>query len=106
MLEDLIEELKELQEYKEKYYDALADKRRMSDKLYEYAMNEYNRISYEERKKCHINEWCRCCKYKPVDRDKCDKELPEDINVPIPSNSAYFPQVKHYDEFDAWDWIR
>ena len=90
MLDDLIKEIQELQEYKRKYERALKDKQRMSDKLYEYMMDEYNNTPYEEREKYHIKQWCRCCRWKPFDEDKCDKKLPEDIGIPTPSSNAYY----------------
>ena len=102
MLEDLVRELQELQEYKKKYECALRDKQRMSDKLYEYMMDEYNNTSYEEREKYHIEQWCRCCRWKPWGEDKCDNKLPEDIGIPTPSSNAYFPPKKNCDKFE-WD---
>ena len=59
MLDDLIKEIQELQEYKRKYECALKDKQTMSDKLYEYMMDEYNNTSYEERSNYHIEHWCQ-----------------------------------------------
>ena len=102
MLEDLLKEIQELQEYKRKYECALKDKQAMSDKLYEYMMDEYNKTPYEEREKYHINQRCRCCRWKPFGECKCDKKLPEDIGIPTLSNNACFPQKKSCDKFE-WD---
>ena len=102
MLEDLVKEIQELQEYKEKYECALKDKQRMSDKLYEYMMDEYSRTPYEERSDYHVEHWCRDCRCRPCDEYKCSMELPEDIMIPIPSNNAYFPPKKLCEEFE-WD---
>ena len=44
MLNEFINEIKELQKYKEKYLYAEKGKERMSDLLYEYMMREYKRM--------------------------------------------------------------
>ena len=102
MLEDLVKELQEMQEYKKKYECALRDKQRMSDKLYEYMMDEYNNTSYEERSNYHIEHWCKHCRWRLFETDKCDMKLPDDIMIPTPSINAYFPQKKLCEEFE-WD---
>lgn len=44
MIDEFLNEIKELQEYKKKYLCAEKDKQRMSDLLYEYATKEYERM--------------------------------------------------------------
>lgn len=102
MLEDLIKELQELKEYKKKYEQAEKDKQRMSDMLYEYMMDEYNRTPYEERARHYICHWCSCCMFRPYGKDKCDAELPEDIRIPIKSSNAWIPGKKQCCMFE-WD---
>ena len=48
MVEELIKQLQELQEYKYKYECALKDKQTMSELLYDYMMQEYEVTSKEK----------------------------------------------------------
>lgn len=49
MLDELLEEIQKLREYKTKYEYAEKDKKEMSDLLYKYMMAEYEGKSYDER---------------------------------------------------------
>ena len=64
MIEELIKELNELQEYKKKYERAQKYKKQMSDELYEYMMREYESMSREERIVSHRAECCNYCRYE------------------------------------------
>lgn len=48
MVEELIKELNELQEYKKKYECVQKEKQKMSDLLYEYMMREYENMEKKE----------------------------------------------------------
>lgn len=49
MIDEFLNEIKELQEYKKKYLYAVKDKQCMSDLLYEYMTKEYKRMSKQKR---------------------------------------------------------
>ena len=86
MIETLIKDIEELISYKEKYEHAIADKKTMSDKLYEYMLKEWESMGREERV-LQYKENCRGCRHK----DYCSIGLPEDIGKPIPSEKAWIP---------------
>lgn len=48
-VDELLEEIQKLREYKTKYEYAEKDKKEMSDLLYKYMMAEYEGKSYDER---------------------------------------------------------
>ena len=73
MINELINEIKELQKYKEKYLYAEKDKERMSDLLYEYMMREYKRMPKQKRIEKYEEECCKCCRY----REYCNFDLPQ-----------------------------
>jgi hypothetical protein len=88
MLDQLLEEINELKNYKKMYENQKADKIRMSEKLYELMLEKYNNTPYEERVKLFENESCSCCKghyYCQIEK------LPEDIMKPIPSCNGWIP---------------
>ena len=87
MLNEFINEIKELQKYKEKYLYAEKDKERMSDLLYEYMMREYKRMSKQKRIEKYEEECCKCCRY----REYCNFDFPQNIYQPIQSNNAWIP---------------
>jgi hypothetical protein len=89
MLDELIKEIKELQEYKNKYECQLKDKQRMSDKLLELMTEKYNSQSYAERCEIYKNEMCNSCRYS--DCCKQQNNLPKDIWKPIKSDKAWIP---------------
>ena len=58
MLQEFINNINELIEYKKKYEHAVKDKQRMSDALYEIYLEKYNNQTSEERKQIYIKERC------------------------------------------------
>ena len=96
MIEELIKELSELQEYKKKYESAQKDKQKMSDLLFEYRMKEYENTSYEDRCAQQISKQCSACRY----RHDCSKNnFPEDIRLPVKSDKAWIPGFKSCENF-------
>lgn len=96
MIEELIKELSELQEYKKKYKSAQKDKQNMSDLLFEYMMKEYENTSYEDRCTQQIDRQCSACR----SNDYCSMNgFPEDIGIPIKSDKAWIPSVKSCENF-------
>ena len=63
MLDELLEEIQKLREYKTKYEYAEKDKKEMSDLLYKYMMAEYEGKSYDERVQEYKKNTCSCCRY-------------------------------------------
>lgn len=98
MVEKLMKELIELQNYKKKYEYAQKDKQTMSDKLYEYMMREYENTSYEDRCKEHIEKTCSSCRYRFYDCN-LQNSFPEDIWKPVESDKAWIPDRKSCDKF-------
>lgn len=100
MLEDIIKELKELMEYKNKYQSAKKDKQEMANYIYSNELEEYYDTSYEDRCKRYIEETCKDCRYK----ENCEiinEGLDEDILKPI-KNADWFPSYKTCGNF-KWD---
>lgn len=87
MINEFINEIKELQKYKEKYLYAEKDKERMSDLLYEYMMREYKGMPKQKRIEKYKEECCKCCRY----REYCIFDFPQNIYQPIQSNKAWIP---------------
>ena len=87
MIDEFINEIKELQEYKKKYLCAVKDKQCMSDLLYEYMTKEYKRMSKQKRIEKYEEECCKCCRY----REYCKFDFPDDIYKPIKSDNAWIP---------------
>lgn len=96
MLEQLIKELEELQQYKNKYESAIKDKQAMSNLLYEYMMKDYESTPKEERianfklKECIGCRFCFSCDYRSI---------PDDVGKPIPSNDGWIPNKKRCEDF-------
>ena len=89
MLNELIDEIKQLQEYKQKYESQAKDKQKMSDELFKLMMDKYNNQTHEERSKLHNEELCRSCKFRDYCQERYD--LPEDIWKPIEGEKAWIP---------------
>lgn len=87
MINELIDEIKKLQEYKKKYLCAVIDKQRMSDLLYEYMTKEYKRMSKQQRIEKYEEECCKYCRY----REYCKFDFPDDIYKPIKNDNAWIP---------------
>lgn len=87
MIDELIQELNELLEYKDKYEMAMKGKQRMSDELLKYMNTEYENQTYEERYELYKKEICKCCRYNNC----CDYLLPKDILKPVPSDKGWIP---------------
>ena len=98
MIDELLKEITELKEYKKKYENSLAARQRMSDKLYELMVSDYERISYEQRVTEYKNNTCKDCRFV----SGCLIVLPKDIGMPIKSDKAYIPATKSCGEFE-WD---
>ena len=96
MLRDFINELNAIQEeneiLKEEIKNLKADKKRMSEALYEHALKEYAALSKEERVKQHIEQWCKNCRAQELG-EECPliKELPDNIMEPKKSEKDFFP---------------
>lgn len=72
MLDELLEEIQKLREYKTKYEYAEKDKKEMSDLLYKYMMAEYEGKSYDERVREYEKNTCSCCRYHSMCEGKND----------------------------------
>lgn len=98
ILDDLIKELNELKDYKNKYEHAMADKKRMAKELYDLMLNEYKSIPKEVHRDNHIEHWCRCCRGKYG----CNKSyMPENVGEPVESED-WIPGTVGCPEFE-WD---
>lgn len=89
MLDELLKEIAELREYKNKYESAMKEKQAMSNLIYGYMMTEYEGLSKEDRILKYKKEFCANCKYE----NDCDCKLPDDICKPIPSDNAWIPEI-------------
>ena len=87
MIDEFLNEIKELQEYKKKYLCAEQAKQRMSDLLYEYATKEYERMPKQKRIEKYEEECCKCCRHSAY----CKFDLPDDIYKPIKRDNAWIP---------------
>lgn len=87
MIDEFLNEIKELQRYKEKYLCAKKDKQRMSNLLYEYMIKEYNGMSRQKRILKYKEECCKSCRY----RKYCKFDFPDDIYKPVKSDNAWIP---------------
>lgn len=91
MIDELIKEIKELQEYKNKYLCAQKGKQRMSDLLYEYMTKEYNRMSKQERITKYKEECCSCCRNRDYCKDYFNNDFPKDIYKPVQNDKTWVP---------------
>jgi len=99
MLEELLNEINELREYKKKYEWAEKDKQRMSDLLFEYMTKEYDSKSFEERKEEHINNHCSACRNDCF--CDCDHSyISEDIGKPSKSDKGWIPSTQGCKNFE------
>lgn len=97
LIGQLIEELQELQGYKEKYECVQKDKEIMSQTLFEYMQREYKQKNYNERSEEYRKNTCCSCRY----RDGCGLKdnLPENIGEPVPSDKEWIPGRKTCENF-------
>lgn len=100
IIEKMIKEYQELKKYKGLYECQKEDKKKMSEKLYEYELKEYKLKEYEQRVEEHINEQCKDCKWYYGKDKECKwlegtpkERLPQDILKPIKSKEDYFPRI-------------
>ena len=96
MIEQLIKDLEEILQYKDKYEHAMKDKQTMSNLLYEYMMKEYENATKEERVAKFKKDACSCCR----GRDFCSIDIPDDIGKPIVSSKAWIPATKSCGYFE------
>lgn len=89
MLDELLKEIAELREYKNKYESAMKEKQAMSNMIYGYMMTEYEGLSKEDRILKYKKEFCANCRYGKY----CGYKFPDDICKPIPSNNAWIPEI-------------
>ena len=89
MIDEFLNEIKELQEYKKKYLCVEQDKQRMSDLLYEYATKEYERMPKQKRIEKYKEECCKCCRHNTF----CEFDLPDDIYKPVKRDNAWIPST-------------
>jgi hypothetical protein len=101
MLEKIIEELTELIAYKRRYESAQKDKQTMSDMLYDYMLKEYEATPYEERCKKFHDYSCIHCKNQDYCLMLLKNEYPEDILMPVKSDSAWIPPRKGCGKFES-----
>jgi|BioPla2DNA2_1021312.scaffolds.fasta_scaffold18559_4 hypothetical protein len=99
LIDQFIDELEKLKEYKEKYESQKKDKKTMSDELYQLMLEKYNTMSYEERVAYHKKNICKDCRYG------CpywgpDPDFPEDILKPVPSKKEWIPGTNICEEFE------
>lgn len=86
MLEQLLKEIEELKQYKERYELANRDKERMSEMLYDYMVKEYESMTKEERAEKFKRENCAHCRYRGWD---C--KIPDNVMQPVRSKDAWIP---------------
>lgn len=97
MINELINEIKELQQYKKLYECAIKDKERLAKYVYENERKKYWETKYEDRVKKHQEEHCKDCRYN----DDCkvfEEGLDADILKPK-ENKGWFPSYKVCENF-------
>lgn len=99
MLEELLNEIKELKEYKKKYESAEKDMEAMSQYIYENELEKWKNKAYAFRVIEYQESMCKSCRFY----DGCDikEHLPEDIGKPT-ENKRWFPGQKACGNFE-WD---
>lgn len=97
MIEELIREIEELEKYRQKYENAEKEKQVMSEMLFKYMEDEYQKTSYEARSEKYRNDICSACRYRPECTIKFG--LPKDISKPIPSDKSWVPSRKSCGNF-------
>ena len=90
MIDELIKEIQELKEYKEKYSKLVGEKQRLSDELYKYMMKEYEKHAVKAAIYGSKEEALRALVMNPLVGDlataeKCFDEMLE-------AHKAYLPQ--------------
>lgn len=96
MIEEILKELEELIQYKRKYEYAISDKQKLSDKVYEYEKEKFDKLTPEERVLKYKKDNCTRCRFG----DLCNMTLPHDIGMPVKSDLGYFPPTKMCGEFE------
>lgn len=99
MIEDMLEELKELVAYKKKYEAIKKDQEKMADYIYNNELKKYYDTSYEDRCKKYIDENCKCCRCKGL-CETINEGLDADILKPI-KNKDWFPSYKGCENFEC-----
>lgn len=97
MLEELLNEIEELKEYKEKYEHAEKDKERLSEYVYKNELEKWKNKTYAFRVIEYQESTCNSCRFY----DGCDikEHLPEDIGKPT-ENKGWFPGKKTCGNFE------
>lgn len=95
MLDEFIKEIKELQDYKLKYNNAMADKNRLAEYIYKNELEKYSKKSYEERFNEYVKGTCKNCKY----HNSCNVDIPRNILEPT-KNEGWFPSYKTCGNFE------
>ena len=100
ILEQVLNEITELKEFKKLYGSQKKDKQKMSDELYKLMMYKYNAEPLIDRKSDYEINTCSCCRFE----DWCNKDntIPKDIGLPIKSENAWIPSTKGCGKF-KWD---
>lgn len=91
IIKKLQEELNEIEKIKEENKYLKADKKRMSEKLYEFMIKEYENQSYKERVEKYKKDCCKDCCYRFYG---CEITLPNDILKPFTSIGNWDLSVK------------
>lgn len=99
MLEQLLNEIEELREYKKKYEHAEKDKERLSEYIYKNELEKWGNKTYASRVKEYREDSCKNCRF----HYGCDlkNHLPEGIGKPV-ENKGWFPGQKTCGNFE-WD---
>ncbi|MEA5003831.1 MAG: hypothetical protein VB081_10065 [Christensenella sp.] len=101
MLNEFLDEIRALKEYKTKYEYAQANMQRMSDELYKLMLAEYERTPYEERLQRFYKKTCRCCRHH-CSEEQAKATVSKDVLKPKESNCAWIPARSGCKEFE-WD---
>jgi len=100
MIDELLNEIAELKEYKTRYESQKKDKERMSEELYKLMKEKYDSTPVNERIEYYKKDMCRCCR-NGVFGD-CTIDIPDNIREPIPSDKAWIPATRTCGHFE-WD---
>lgn len=100
MLDELLDEIAELKEYKTRYEFQKKDKERMSEELYKLMKEKYDLTPVSERIEFYKKDMCRCCRSGCF--GNCTVGIPDNIGEPIPSDKAWIPATRTCGNFE-WD---
>ena len=100
ILNQVLNEINELKEFKRLYESQKKDKQIMSDELYKLMMYKYNVTLFIDRKSHYEEDTCSCCRFE----DWCNKDntIPKNVGMPIKSENAWIPPTKGCGKFE-WD---